>query len=355
MLLVTFHGGSGGVNQVYGFSTSDSSGKPQTTAALSVPKGFDLEELRGMAICGGNLYVVNGGKKTSNLLVFKGPPGKGPVFEYLSTAIGPGQSIMHPFAIAFDGSNCYVSNQDSNVVALVTMTTNKNGTISGSPGAGCQSAALSKLFPPPANKFLDGTFAASQNGNLDGVAVVAPNVPENEGGLGVEPAANGHKPVKPANSVRDVAIANGILFVCDEVDAQVNLYNLSNGDYLGSAGLNGAKPTHLAISEGGLWVSGGTDLLWSALPTSPAGATLSFQAVAIAVPDKNKIGGISFDDSGHVYVVFQDGTGQKGTGSINKYTVNAGSPPTLSDSSVFANISADTPEFCFWISDSHWG
>jgi hypothetical protein len=316
-----------------------------------------LDELRAMAVYKDNLYVVNGSKKNSYVLVFQGPPKKGPQFDYLDAVIGDGQSIMHPFAIAFDpsSSNCYVSNQDSNVVAQVNLTVGKHGVVTGTLAKGSQSSFLNGKYS--AKAFLDGTFVASQNGNLVGVARVAPDVSAANGGLGVKGSG---KPLAPSNSVRDVAIANGILFVCDEVDYQIKMYNLTDGTFLGaspssgSGSLNGSSPTHLAINGGGLWVSADESLYWSALPASASGASLSFKSVTIAVPAKNKIGGISFDKSGNVYVVFQDGTGGTGKGSIGKFTVTAGSPPSLSNGSTFATIKHDTPEFCLWVSDSNW-
>jgi hypothetical protein len=357
MLLVTFHGGTSGVDNIYGYSTNAGiklpQTKPETTAALSVSKDVNLDELRGLTVHKGNLYVVNGGKSASNVLEFQGPPKKGPEFDYLGTLIGPGQSIMHPFGIAFDpsASYCYVSNQDSNVVAQVKLTSGKHSAVTGTLGSGSQSSFLTNLYPPP-DAFLDGTFVASQNGALAGVPVVAPNVSAANGGLGVTGTGT---PLAPANSVRDVAIANGILFVCDEVDCQINMYNMDGGAFLSPAGSLGKNsPTHLAISGGGLWVSAGESLYWSALPSSVSGASLSFKSVAVTVPDKNKIGGISFDTSGNVYVVFQDGTHTKGTGSIQRYAVTAGSPPTLSNGTAFATITEDTPEFCMWVSDSNW-
>lgn len=350
MLLVTFHGGKSGINNIYGFSTKD--GTLETKTALSAPHHVKLDELRAMAVYNGNLYVVNGSKHTSNVLVFPGPPKKGPEFDYLDTVIGPGQSIMHPFGIAFDPSspNCYVSNQDTNVVAQVNLTTGKDGVVTGTLGSGCQSGFLNKLYPPP-DVFLDGTFVASQIGTLAGVPVDAPNVSAANGGLGVTGSGT---PLAPSNSVRDVAIANGILFVCDEVDSQISMYDLNGGAFLTPGSLSGSKPTHLAIANGGLWVSAGRSLYWSALPASVSGASRSFQSVAIKVPANNKIGGISFDSSGNVYVVFQEGTGSTGLGSIEKYAVKAGSPPSLSGGATFATISDDTPEFCMWVSDSNW-
>jgi hypothetical protein len=363
MLLVTFHGSTGGINNVFGFSTSGKpGGKPETEAALSVPKGVTLDELRAMAIYGGNLYVVSGGGGgASSVLVFQGPPKKGPQFDYLDTVIAEGQSIMHPFGIAFEPgplpTNCYVSNQDSNVVAQVSLVSGKNGAVNGALGSGCQSTFLTTQYANGA--FLDGTFVASQIGNLKGLAVDATPVSEANGGLGVtckkDPSCK--KDNEPDNSVRDVAIANGILFVCDEVDSRICMYNLAAGQNLGAPLTPGSvtgSPTHLAIYGGGLWVSAGESLYWSALPASASGASLSFQSIAIKVPSKNKIGGISFDDAGNVYVVFQEGTGGTGSGSIAKYAVKTGTPPSLSNEVAFATLSADTPEFCLWVSDSNW-
>jgi hypothetical protein len=131
------------------------------------------------------------------------------------------------------------------------------------------------------------------------------------------------------------------------------MYSLESGAPLTPGAVTGS-PTHLAISDGGLWVSAGQSLYWSALPTSVTGAALVFRPVAIAGPANNKIGGISFDGSGSVYVAFQDGTGGTGSGSIGRYAVTAGPPPTLSGAATFAAISEDTPEFCLWVSDSNW-
>jgi hypothetical protein len=178
--------------------------------------------------------------------------------------------------------------------------------------------------------------------------------------LNVTGTGKSGQPLAPANSVRDVATANGILFVCDEVDKQINMYNLNGGALLGaspssgSGSLNGSSSTHLAINNGGLWVSADESRYWSALPASATGATLSFKTVTIEVPKKNKIGGISFDTSSNVYVVFQDGTGGTGKGSVGKFSVIAGTPPSLSKGTPFATMKDDTPEFCLWVSDSNW-
>ena len=357
MLLVTFHGGTGkGINNVYGYATHP--GGRSQKAVLICPADVELAELRGLAVWGGNLYVVNGAKKASNVLVFRGPPTRDLQFVYSNTVIGRGQSIDHPFGLAFESpelpANCYVSNQDSNVVAQVGLTAGGNGTVIGRLGSGCQSAFLTKKYPHPPHDFLDGTFVASHHGDLEGVAVVAPNVPKSDGGLGVKGTG---APRVPSNSVRDVAIANGILFVCDEVDCTINMYDLHDGTFVSRTAV-GHAPTHLAIHGGALWVSADERLYWSLLPGSPSAASLSLQPVTLDHrSSSDKVGGVSFDDRGNVYVVFQDGTGRTGTGSIGKYVVTAGStgsPPSLSDHETFAKGFSDTPEFCLWVSDDNW-
>ena len=125
MLLVTFHGGpSPGIDNVFAYSTPTCSQLTQT--ALATAKGITLSELRAMVLADGQLYVANGAESQSQILCYT-PPASGSTFTYKSTVIGPTiskgdfeTSIAHPFGIAFDGQwTCYVSNQDTNVVAQV--------------------------------------------------------------------------------------------------------------------------------------------------------------------------------------------------------------------------------------------
>jgi len=92
---------------------------------------------------------------------------------------------------------------------------------------------------------------ASQVGSLPDVNVLTTAVDHVHGGLGVSFDSSG----KVQNSVRDVAIANGILFVCDEPEKVVDLYALADGRYLGSSTALSTSPTHLATNNGGLYVS----------------------------------------------------------------------------------------------------
>ena len=367
MLLVTFHGGTGSdsINTVLAYGTTEPGRltllSKSAKGALRQTGGVELSELRGMVLEGGYLYVANGAKATGNVLCFQHQPSEKPYhFAYVATLIGATLSkknhfetaIAHPFGLAFDGGHCYVSNQDTNVVAQVAVSSNGQ---SGSLGAGCQSPYLTRLFPPPDGVFLDGTYVASQVGALHGVEVKATSVPSPDGGLDVYPKSG-----KVQHSVRDVAIANGVLFVCDEPSKVVRMYALADGSYIGSSQTLGGQPTHLAIHNGGLYVVAGALLYWSPLPVSASGAPPAFQAVVVTPPKGNTMGGISFavGSSVTVYVPFQAGTGGAHGGSIYSYTVKQGSPstlPVLSGGTLLVRSGAstfkDTPEFLLYVPD----
>jgi hypothetical protein len=86
---------------------------------------------------------------------------------------------------------------------------------------------------------------------------------------------------KVQNSVRDVATANGILFVCDEPDGVVRMYALPGqtlpsgplaaGTYLGASRTLGDEPTHLAIQGNVLYVLAGASIYWAPRGGQPAG------------------------------------------------------------------------------------
>ena len=203
----------------------------------------------------------------------------------------------------------------------------------------------------PGGTFLDGTYVASQLGILSDVDVITTVVDHAHGGLGASLDSSG----KVQNSVRDVAVANGILFVCDEPERVVNLYALADGSYLGSSNQLTNSPTHLLVENGGLYVSAGATLYWGQLPLSPSSASLALQLVALTPPSSgDKIGGISFKGSSTVYIPFQKGTGdsKKPGGSIYSYSVSQTSPstlPVLSNGTPFVASLTDTPEFVL-----HW-
>ena len=346
MLLVTFHGGSGSssINNVHVYDTPD--GKHLSKDALGAPTHGKLSELRAMVLANGLLYVANGAKSQSTVLAYQ-VPSSGTSFTYAATLIGPTLSkkghfetaIAHPFGIAFNGATCFISNQDTNVVGQVAVS---NEGLTGSLVQG-PSNYLKGLFPT--GTFLPGTYVASEVGTLPDVEVEATVVDHDHGGLAVS-FDNG----KVKNSVRDVAIANGILFVCDEPDQVINLYSLADGSYLGSSNALTKAPTHLAINNGGLYVSAGSNLYWGQLPQSASSASLGLQTITPTPPSEGgKIGGISFDGASTVYVPYQQGTGGNNPGgSIYSYSVSQQTPPVLSNATPLVSSLKDTPEFVLY-------
>lgn len=189
--------------------------------------------------------------------------------------------------------------------------------------------------------------------------VQAVDVKTKHGGLAVtfSPADSD----KVHNSVRDVEIANGILFVCDEPGSVVNMVALANGKFLGASGKllalsKNQNPTHMMIHNGGLYVAAGPALFWSPLPTSVDAPTLAFQEVALSLPaNMEKVGGISFDGKGSVYVPFQTGTGGNNQGgAVYSYKVQQTDQATLplfTKPTLFAGDLPDTPEFVLFVPD----
>ncbi len=359
MLLVTFHGGSGGVPNVYAYNTSTN--ELNTDAALADANLGKDTELRGLVYANPYLYVVNGDEKDGGILCFQ-PPAPGSTtyqFNLIGTFLGvsteKGQftsSMGHPYSLVFNGqSSCYVSNQDTNVVAQAKVASDSK---TASIKKGCRSAYLEKLTsicPKGGCVYLDGTFVASQTGALPDVAAAPTDVPSQYGGLSVS-FSDDKGQQKVQNSVRDLAIADAVLMVCDEPSTLIRLYSLPDGDYLGSGPTLPSGPTHLAAVPGGLFVSAGNQLYWSAPGASPAPSGLCFTSILTA-PAGYSVGGIAFNTAGStVYVVFQMGKGTTGSGTIYSYTVdwNGQQPPALSGT-LFASITTDTPEFVLFVPD----
>src|SRR3954451_22588521 len=113
MLLVTFHGGSQGVNNVGAYSDD---GELQS---LTVLTGADasLSELRALAFVADELvWVLSGGKHSSQILAFRG---SGDSYAYAGTVAEYPKvnSLWHPFDFTVALPYAYVSNQDTNTVA----------------------------------------------------------------------------------------------------------------------------------------------------------------------------------------------------------------------------------------------
>ena len=303
MIFVTFHGGSAGKNNIYAYASGKgASTKPLSTKVLQVGSKVKLDELRGMTLAGPLLYVANGSKKTSSVLTFQG---SGKSYQLKDTLISNSlASVDHPFAMAFDeSSHCFVSNQDTNVVAILNV--DKNGEKA---KGGAISSYLQGLKVK--GKFLPATFVASKNGTLPNVPA-APNLKSGQGGLNVAFSGTGPT-LKVQNSVRDVALANGFLFVVDEPGGCVRIYNPASGKYYGKSGGGPLQsPTHLLVQGEMLFVCAGKEIWSSPLPkTKSKKPKLKFQSVTTVTA--GDISGIAFDqeDPPNSYVAIRTGTPQ---------------------------------------------
>lgn len=296
MFFVTFHQS---ISNVYAYDDSGNLLNPQSPNVLDK----DGDELRGIYLEGGCLYVVEGGKKTSKVHCYQG---SGTTYKQLSDFISPKQadSVDHPFALAFDGQgNCYLSNQDTNVVAALSVSPDGQ---KGTPEA--TAPYLMALYPGA--QFLQGTLVASAQSDL-------PNAPKTKdvqavlaalGGLAVEMDS---KQTKVQNSVRDVAFYsldyNGsslpLLFVADEAAGLVRLYDPRTGQILRSSNPL-ASPVHLLIAGDTIYVGAGAQVLSSPLPNpyDPAAPNWVFTPVTLSPKPGGSVSGMAFDSQGNFHV-----------------------------------------------------
>jgi hypothetical protein len=211
------------------------------------------------------------------------------------------------FAVAFDGKgNGYVSNQDSNVVAWFQVDLVK-------PEATANSVAKYLRDLKLSGTFLDATFVASAVSDLPAVAGSPPAVKASDGGLGTilgpdttkATAGAGHTTVKykVQNSVRDVAIVDGLLLVVDEPGGVVRTYDAAKGTYLGASSVADApgavlaSPTHLLVTADAVYVSFANQIYTAPLSTGGS-PTLTFSPLFHA--DKGSLSGMAVDGGGNI-------------------------------------------------------
>src|SRR5215469_3718919 len=152
MLFVTLHGGkpekNPHKNNVHAY---DGDGKQITSSVLEDSQGVPLDELRGIYLFGKYLYVVVANKDHDSVLCYQG---SGTTYQFAGRFVSGEScaSISHPFDLTFDDSgNCYVSNQDTNMVTRLAIS---DGGKIGIP------APVAPVLPAN-GKFLPGTFVAS--------------------------------------------------------------------------------------------------------------------------------------------------------------------------------------------------
>ena len=333
MLLVTFHGGKPStqiknpVNNIFAYK--DSGGDPVETKAL---KGADTylkdAELRGMVFAYGHLYVANGRKDSNTVLRFKGSGTKYELKDVFASREGSAgiNSIFHPYAAVFDGKNyCYVSSQDTDVVTRLQVSDSK-----GTSG----SAAPIPSGLPATGTFFAGTFVACSLGQLPGLSATTPVAPPQglETGFAKNTDADAGTS-KVQHSVRDLLLANGKLYACDEAASLVKVYDM-NGKWLQSSN-SIPGPAHLLAWNGQIYVSGGDQVMAADLSAS----TLKFAAVAGV--DGKGASGMAFNDKGDKFFV-----ADRKKNEVHSYDVKKGK---FSNKTKIISGMPDNPEFLVYL------
>src|SRR5215475_1174117 len=279
MLLVTMHGGGSPDKHPHrnNVQAYDKDGKKLSTGVLEDSPGVTLDELRGLYLHSGILYVVNANKNENSVLCYSGSDldykfaGK---FASPATCAG----ILHPFDLTFDGAgNAYVSSQDTNIVTRLKVSAN------GRTGA----PAVAAPALPANGKFFPGTFVASSKS----IPNINPSTTPVQSPGGLEYSDDGPK----KHSVRGVVWANGALYVADQPSRHIKVYD-KNGKYLGQS--NGLEsPVHVTVWNGNVYVTGGDYVHRGKLPNPPGDFTVS----AIKELNVKNSSGIAFTDKGHIY------------------------------------------------------
>jgi hypothetical protein len=357
MFFVTFHGGTptkqipDPINNVLAYD-DDGNPKGSTSGVLDPGKNTTLDELRGIYLVPNTgLYVINGSKDTSNILLFTGSDtsyGSPSVFASAQTT----SAINHPFAAAFDGATgWYVSNQDTNVVATLT------GSGAGPASATSLGAYLDALYA--GGTFLTGTLIASSIGNLPNISATTA-VPKELGGLdalvgdssddAASPADKSSKSKpKTQHSVRDVQYYsytfNGqtiaILFVVDEASALVRIYDPTTGQPLRNSNPLPASPTHLLINQGTLYVGVGKQVFSSPIPNpyDPAAPMWVFTPIASIGTLAGDVSDMAFDSGGNFHVAIRT------TNEVLKFDSSFSNPTP------WPAKMTDNPEFLLYVPD----
>lgn len=292
MWYISFRGEShGGVNNILVYHDS---GKPHSTPGLLPTGGTNppLKELRGFAIVGSLLYVVNANKGYSQILLYEADesgrysPASEPIFASKERV----NSILHPFDLTFDTEgNCYVSSQDTNVVTAL-QSANKPLPVA---------SYLQQRYPPP-DQFLAGTVVASCVGALPlAPTPYPPNVPLPQG---LDVSFTDSTDTEVANSVRGVVSYNGYLYLADEPADAVKVYDGKTGELFGQ--IEGSKlsaPVHLLLHGKVLYIgSTGNDsvVCYDLSNGAPSGIVAPMKFIDDEV---KHVSGLAFAPDRHFY------------------------------------------------------
>ena len=271
MLLVGFHGGASDDHHVAAYHDHG-----DLVAAKVLHPDPKCLEPRALGMVGpGRLWLVDSRKEVSAILSFTGAGAK---YQGPGVPVTPVvDSLLHPFDYTFseDGAWCWVSNQDTNVVARFALE--------------ADSLAPAPTAPAlPDGTFLECTFVASSVGTLPDVPVTTTPVRVSEGGLKVTVRGG-----KVAHSVRGVVAVGGVLYVADEPGDAVKAYDAGTGAFLGaSKGIE--APVHLLAADGTVYASGKEGVFRASLDAEK----LSFHRVL----KLDGASGMAFGKGHHFYV-----------------------------------------------------
>ncbi|HEY3841159.1 MAG TPA: hypothetical protein VGL72_31525 [Bryobacteraceae bacterium] len=383
MLFVSFHGA---IPNIYGFDETHP-GSAAITDLIESSTVSQLSELRGMLLANGYLYLVNGGSGVSNVLCCSPDPNSAYHYTIAAVFLANSDTTNHPFDLTYQvnpdkSQTWWVSNQDSNVVAVFTAQAPFDSASAGS--SQYLSALLSALqkdnSPLASPAFLTGTFVPT--------SVVAAEIPAQTvvdpawGGLSAvfnppvttdASKKKGKKPPKPKvqNSVRGVEVYNGVLYVADEGDTAVRMFDAATGVPLGATTLDG--PVHLVRQGNTIYVTSGNSVysgtcvsLPATIPALPAkdrfkgnkvppypappadygnSVTLKLTDLGLDLPSGGGPSGIASDNSGNLFVALRK------TSEIYAFAPNtsgSGSPFTpWSTNPIFSSL-GDEPEYLLW-------
>jgi len=231
LLLITFSGESDKpgvtdpINNVYGITA----GGRVVPDLLDIddPNAPTLNELRGLAIGDGNLYLANAHKSETKILRYQYSGAPAP-FPFVDTFATPAvtEGLMHPYQPAFDDEgNLFVTSQDSYVVTKFF----PDGTVP--TGA---SPWLQEEYGESYG-FYDGTWAPGAEKSE------APHPPKE-----VQSSKGGLK------APRGIAVVPGLdrFYVADNTNNSVKSYSISKGKYHGKVlDMDSGRPVGLAFDE----------------------------------------------------------------------------------------------------------
>jgi hypothetical protein len=204
----------------------------------------DYDELRGIALDGsGRLYLAVANKNVSAIELFAATIEKDGTRELIGTILTPPTSAVHPhpYGLTFDRNGVlYVSTQDTNCVTGYAIGTQSPPQVSPIPVA----SALTASFPN--GSFYAGQFVAAVEPITHG-SVTPPSVPANLGGLSASVVGASR------HSVRGVLATPNALYVADEANDRIGIYDLTSGAYKRAiTGTGRSSPRHVVDGPVGL-------------------------------------------------------------------------------------------------------